>query len=400
MPVFSETLGRIKASPTVAITAEAQRLRAEGHDILSLSVGEPDFDTPRHIRDAAKAAIDRGETRYTPPDGLPELKRAVAAKFRRENGIDVGPEHVIVSTGGKQVLFNALLATLDPGDEVLIPAPYWVSYPDIALFAGARPVIIPTSASDGFKLRPEALAEAITPRTRWLILNSPGNPSGAGYSETELRALADVLLAHRHVWILADDIYEHLAYAPFRFATIAGVEPELASRTLTLNGVSKGYAMTGWRIGYGAAPEPLVRAMTKLQGQSTTSACTISQWAAVAALEGPQDHLVSFRNAFVRRRDLVVERLNAIPGIVCPRPEGAFYVYPDIAGVIGRRTPEGVEIRSDEDFVRALLAAKGVAVVHGAAFGLSPHFRISYAAADEVLGEACDRIADFCSTLR
>ncbi len=399
MLALSQALERIRPSPTVAITAEAHRLKAEGRDILSMSVGEPDFDTPAHIRDAAKAAIDRGETRYTPPDGLPELKRAVAAKFRRENGLDVGPEHVIVSTGGKQVLFNALLATLDPGDEVLIPAPCWVSYPDIALFAGARPVFLATPASDGFKLKPRALADAITPRTRWLILNSPGNPSGAGYSAGELRALADVLLDHPQVWVLTDDIYEHIAYPPFRFATIAGIEPRLGPRTLTLNGVSKGYAMTGWRIGYGAAPEPLVRAMTRLQSQSTTSACTISQWAAVAALEGPQDHLAVFRTAFERRRDRVVARLNAIPGLDCPRPEGAFYVYPSIAGLIGRRSPDGVEIRTDEDFARALLAATGVAVVHGAAFGLSPHFRISYAAADEVLAEACERIAGFCASL-
>lgn len=400
MPALSRALERIRPSATVAITAEAHRLRAEGRDILSMSVGEPDFDTPEHIRNAAKAAIDRGETRYTPPDGLPELKRAVAAKFRRENGLDVGPEQVIVSTGGKQVLFNALLATLDPGDEVLIPAPYWVSYPDIARFAGAQPVFLATRAGEGFKLKPETLARAITPRTRWLILNSPGNPSGAGYSAADLGALADVLLEHPQVWVLTDDIYEHIAYAPFRFATIAAVEPKLATRTLTLNGVSKGYAMTGWRIGYGAGPEPLVRAMTKLQSQSTTSACTISQWAAVAALEGPQDHLAAFRDAFERRRDLVVERLNAIPGIDCPRPEGAFYVYPSIAGLIGRHTPAGAEIRTDEDFVRALLATTGVAVVHGAAFGLSPHFRISYAAADEVLADACGRIAEFCAMLR
>jgi aspartate aminotransferase len=393
----SSALRRIRPSPTVAITAEARRLRAEGRDIISLSAGEPDFDTPAHVREAAKAAIDRGETRYTSPEGLPELRQAVAAKFRRENGLDVAPDQVIVSTGGKQVLFNALLSTLDAGDEVLIPVPYWVSYPDIVRLAGARPVLLPTTAARGFRLDPADLAAAITERTRWLVLNSPGNPSGAGYSAADLRALADVLLDHPQVWILADDIYEHIAYPPFRFATMAGVEPRLAERTLTLNGVSKGYAMTGWRIGYGAGPLPLIRAMTTLQGQSTTSACTISQWAALAALEGPQDHLATFRDAFARRRDLVVAALDSIDGVTCPRPEGAFYVFPSIAGLIGRRSRGGAAIASDADFARALLAETGVAVVPGEAFGLSPHFRISYATSDAVLREACARIADFCA---
>ena len=400
MLTLSQALERIRPSPTVAITAEARRLAAEGRDIIALSAGEPDFDTPDHVKAAAHAAIDRGETKYTSPEGLPELRRAVADKFRRENGLDVAPSQVVVSTGGKQVLFNALIATLNPGDEVIVPAPYWVSYPDIVALAGARPVIVPTTAEAGFKLAPDALAAAIGPRTRWLILNSPGNPSGAGYAAAELAALADVLLAHPDVWVLSDDIYEHIAYPPYRFATIAAVEPRLAGRTLVLNGVSKGYAMTGWRIGFGAGPEPLVRAMVKLQSQSTTSACTISQWAAVAALEGPQAHIAERGAAFRRRRDMVVARLNAIEGIACPVPEGAFYVYPSVAGLLGRRTPDGERIATDTDFVRALLAATGVAVVPGEAFGLAPHFRISYAASDATLAEACDRIAGFCARLQ
>jgi aspartate aminotransferase len=399
MLTLSEALERIRPSPTVAITAQARRLAAEGGDIIALSAGEPDFDTPDHVKAAAKAAIDRGETKYTSPEGLPELRRAVADKFRRENGLDVAPSQVVISTGGKQVLFNALVATLNPGDEVIVPAPYWVSYPDIVTLTGARPVILPTTAAAGFKLDPGALAEAIGPRTRWLILNSPGNPSGAGYSAAELAALAEVLRAHPQVWVLSDDIYEHIAYPPYSFATIAAVEPRLAERTLVVNGVSKGYAMTGWRIGFGAGPEPLVRAMVKLQSQSTTSACTISQWAAIAALDGPQDHIAEYGAAFRRRRDMVVARLNAIDGIDCPTPEGAFYVYPSVAGLLGRRTPEGEPVSTDTDFVRAILAATGVAVVPGEAFGLAPHFRISYAASDSMLAEACDRIAGFCASL-
>jgi aspartate aminotransferase len=399
MLTLSAALRRIRPSPTVAISAEAARLKAEGRDVISLSAGEPDFDTPAHVRAAAKAAIDRGATRYAPPAGLPELRRAAAAKFRRENGLAVEPPQVMVSSGGKQVLFNALLATLNPGDEAVIPAPYWVSYPDIVALAGARAVVVPTAPEDGFKLAPAALDAAITPATRWLILNSPGNPSGAGYGEADLRGLADVLLRHPAVWILTDDIYEHIAYPPFRFATLAAVEPRLADRTLTVNGVSKAHAMTGWRIGYGAGPEALIRAMTTLQTQSTTTACTISQWAAVAALDGPQDHVAAFRDAFRRRRDLVVARLDAIDGVACPTPEGAFYVYPSIAGLIGRRSRAGARIDGDEAFARALLAETGVAVVPGAAFGLSPHFRISYAEADATLEEACGRIAAFCAGL-
>jgi aspartate aminotransferase len=400
MPFLSESLGRIKPSPTIAITALARELKSSGRDIISLSAGEPDFDTPEHIRSAAKAAIDRGETRYTAPDGIPELKAAICDKFRRENALDYGPDQVLVSNGGKQVIFNALVATLDPGNEVIVPAPYWVSYPDMVLLAGGVPVIVATSIGNGFKLAPEALADAITPRTKWLILNSPGNPSGAGYSAAEMRALTDVLRAHDHVRVMADDIYEHIAYPPFRFCTPAEIAPDLLDRTLVVNGVSKSYAMTGWRIGYGAGPRDLIRAMTTVQSQSTSNACSISQWAALAALTGPQDYIAESLAAFRRRRDLVVEALNAVDGIHCPLPEGAFYVYPSIAGLIGRRTPDGVTIENDEVFTRELLAREGVAVVFGAAFGLSPNFRISYATSDEALTEACRRIRRFCETLQ
>jgi aspartate aminotransferase len=400
MPHLSASLGRIKPSPTIAITAQARELKASGRDIVSLSAGEPDFDTPAHIRAAAKAAIDRGETRYTAPDGIPELKRAIANKFRRENGLDYSPAEIMVSTGGKQVLFNALMATLDPGDEVIVPAPYWVSYPDMVLLAGGTPVVVPAGPERGFRLAPEDLAAAITPRAKWLILNSPSNPSGAGYGRDDLASLMDVVRAHRRLWVMSDDIYEHIAYPPFRFCTPAEVAPDLRDRVLTVNGVSKAYAMTGWRIGYAGGPEALIRAMTTIQSQSTSNACSVSQWAAVAALDGPQDYIAESTAAFRRRRDLVVAALNAIPGIVCPEPEGAFYVYPSIAGLLGRRTPSGATIATDEDFARELLAVEGVAVVFGAAFGLSPHFRISYAAADIELAEACARIGRFVATLR
>jgi aspartate aminotransferase len=400
MPLLSSALGRIKPSPTVAITSKARELKAAGRDIISLSAGEPDFDTPGNIRAAAKAAIDRGETRYTAPEGIPELRRAIVAKFARENGLDYTPDEVIVSTGGKQVLFNALMATLDPGDEVVIPAPYWVSYPDIVRLAGGTPVILPGAIGKGFKITPGALAGAITHRTKWLILNSPSNPSGAGYTREEMRALTDVLMINDHVWVLTDDIYEHITYAPFTFCTPAEVEPRLMGRTLTVNGVSKAYAMTGWRIGYGAGPQELIRGMIKLQGQSTTNACSISQWAAVEALTGPQDYIQASREAFRRRRDLVVAALGRIPGIDCPVPDGAFYVYPSVAGLMGRRTPQGERIETDEGFATALLKAEGVAVVFGAAFGSGPNFRISYAASDEVLTEACRRIERFARNLR
>lgn len=400
MPLLSAALGRIRPSPTVAITGRALDLRAGGRDIIALSAGEPDFATPEHIREAAKAAIDAGHTRYTAVDGMAALKRAVAAKFQRENGLSYSEAQISVGTGGKQVLFNALMATLDPGDEVVIPAPYWVSYPDIVRLADATPVVVPTSPQNGFRLRPEALEAAITPRTKWLILNSPSNPTGAALSQDDLAALAAVLERHPQVWVLADDIYEHLTYDGFVFATIARVAPALQDRTLIVNGVSKAYAMTGWRLGYGAGPVELIRAMARLQSQSTSNPSTISQWAALAALEGPQDFLPGFRATFQRRRDLVVAALNAIPGISCPVPQGAFYVYPDISGLMGRRSAGGRVIATDEDFVTALLEEAGVAVVFGAAFGLSPHFRISYAASDDMLREACNRIAGFCAGLR
>jgi aspartate aminotransferase len=399
MAFLSDALARIKPSPTIAITARARELKAEGRDIISLSAGEPDFETPGNIRTAAKAAIDRGETRYTSPEGIPELRRAIAAKFARENRLDYDPAQVIVSTGGKQVLFNALLATVNPGDEVVVPAPYWVSYPDMVALAGGIPVIVTGTLENAFKVTPEALDAAITPRTKWLIFNSPSNPTGAGYSRAELRGLTDVLLAHPHVWVMTDDMYEHIAFAPFTFSTPAEVEPRLIDRTLTVNGVSKAYAMTGWRIGYAAGPRSLIRAMTTIQSQSTSNPCSISQWAAVEALTGPQDYVAESARAFRRRRDLVVAGLNACPGLTCPEPEGAFYVYPSLAGLIGKRTTSGTRIDSDETFAAELLAAEGVAVVFGAAFGLSPNFRISYAAADEVLAEACSRIRRFCESL-
>ncbi len=399
MSFLSAALGRIKPSPTIAITARARELKAAGRDIISLSAGEPDFDTPENIRAAAKAAIDRGETRYTSPEGIPELRRAIAEKFRRENHLDYAADQVVVSTGGKQVLYNALVATLNPGDEVIIPAPYWVSYPDMVLLAGGVPVVVAGTLENGFKITPEALAAAITPRTKWLIFNSPSNPSGAGYSRAELKGLTDVLMAHPHVWVMSDDMYEHVAYPPFVFCTPAEVEPRLFHRTLTVNGVSKAYAMTGWRIGYAAGPKALIKAMVTIQSQSTSNACSISQWAAVEALTGPQDYVAWSRAAFLRRRDLVVGLLNACPGIDCPTPEGAFYVYPSIAGLIGKRTPDGVVIATDEDFATALLATEGVAVVFGAAFGFGPNFRVSYAAADDQLTEACARIHRFCAGL-
>ena len=400
MGFLSDNLARVQPSPTIAMTARAAELKAAGRDIISLSAGEPDFDTPAHIRDAAKAAIDAGHTRYTAVDGISPLKAAIAAKFARENGLDYSPAQVSVGTGGKQILFNALVATLNPGDEVIVPAPYWVSYPDIVRLGGGEPVIVPCPAEAGFRLTPAALEAAITPRTKWLILNSPGNPSGAAYAEADLAALAEVLLRHPQVWVLTDDIYEHLLFDGRRFATIAAVEPRLKDRTLTMNGVSKSYAMTGWRIGFGAGPELLIRAMAKLQSQSTSNPCSISQHAALAALTGPQDYVQESLAVFQRRRDLVVAALNACEGISCPEPEGAFYVYPSIAGLIGRTSAGGTVIIDDEAFANALLEETGVAVVFGAAFGLSPHFRISYATSDAELTEACARIRAFCAGCR
>ncbi|MFN3274460.1 MAG: pyridoxal phosphate-dependent aminotransferase [Paracoccus sp. (in: a-proteobacteria)] len=396
MAFLSDRLARIKPSPTIAMTMRAAELAAQGRDILALSAGEPDFDTPLNIRDAAKAAIDAGHTRYTAVDGTPSLKRAIAAKFARENGLEYTPAQITVGTGGKQILFNALMATLDAGDEVIVPAPYWVSYPDMVLLAGGTPVIVECGIEAGFRLTPQALEAAITPRTKWLMLNSPSNPSGAGYDRASMRALTDVLLRHPHVWVLSDDIYEHLVFDGFEFCTPAQVEPRLKDRVLTMNGVSKSYAMTGWRIGYGAAPEALIRAMAKLQSQSTSNPCSVSQYAAEAALTGPQDYIHDSRAVFQRRRDLVVAGLNACPGIDCPVPQGAFYVYPSIAGLIGRTTASGILIDSDEAFANALLDDEGVAVVFGAAFGLSPHFRVSYATSDERLTEAVARIRRFC----
>ncbi len=400
MSFIADSLNRIQPSATIAATQKARALKAAGRDVIGLGAGEPDFDTPENIRRAAKAAIDRGETRYTDVDGTPALKQAICAKFKRENGLDYKPEQISVGTGGKQVLFNALVATLNPGDEVVIPAPYWVSYPDIVQFAGGKPVFADTAAADGFKLRPEALEAAITPRTKWFILNSPSNPSGAAYNADELKRLTDVLVRHPQVWVLTDDMYEHLTYDNFVFATPAQVEPKLYPRTLTMNGVSKAYCMTGWRIGYGGGPVELVKAMAKLQSQSTSNPCSISQAAAVEALGGPQDFIPKNNAAFKQRRDLVVKMLNAALGIRCPKPEGAFYVYPSCEGTIGKTTKGGRRIGNDLDFVDALLEEEGVAVVHGAAFGLSPHFRISYATSTEALTEACTRIQRFCAGMR
>ena len=400
MSFLAESLARIKPSPTIAVTQQARELKAQGRDVVSLGAGEPDFDTPDNIKAAAVAALERGETKYTAVDGTPALKAAIRDKFKRENGLDYAPEQISVGTGGKQVLYNALMATLNAGDEVIIPAPYWVSYPDRVRLGGGEPVILPSAAERGFRLTPEVLEAAITPRTKWLILNSPGNPSGAAYRRDELEALAEVLLRHPQVWTLSDDIYEHIVYDGFRFTTLAQVAPELYQRTLTLNGVSKAYAMTGWRIGYGGAPVALVKAMAKLQSQSTSNPSSVSQAAAVEALNGPQDFIAERAAIFESRRDLVVSMLNQAPGLSCPKPEGAFYVYPSCAGVIGKRTPEGKAIDNDLDFVSALLEVEGVAVVHGAAFGLEPHFRVSYAASTADLEEACRRrIQRFCAGL-
>jgi aspartate aminotransferase len=372
-------------------------MKAAGFDVIGLGAGEPDFDTPDNVKQAAIAAIERGETKYTAVDGIPELKRAIASKFERENGLTYKPAEITVGSGGKQVLYNALLATLNPGDEVIVPSPYWVSYPDIVLLAGATPVVVETKLEDGFKLSPKALAASITPRTKWFIFNSPSNPTGAAYTREEIKALTDVLLKHENVWILSDDIYEHLVFDGFAFSTPAQVEPKLKGRTLTMNGVSKAYSMTGWRIGYAGGPEPLIKAIATLQSQSTSNPCSISQWASVEALEGPQDFLKRWVASFQDRRDLVVSMLNQAKGISCPTPEGAFYVYPSCAGVIGRTSRDGKKIETDEDFATALLQEEGVAVVHGAAFGLSPFFRISYATGIEALEEACRRIQRFCA---
>ncbi len=396
----SSALARVKPSATLAVTARARELKREGRDVIGLGAGEPDFDTPQNVKQAAIDAITRGETKYTDVDGLPELKAAIVAKFARENGLTYETSQIHVAPGGKAVLYNALVATLSPGDEVIVPAPYWVSYPDMVLLAGGEPVTVVGHEADGFKLRPEALEAAITPRTRWLILNSPSNPTGAAYTGPELEALAAVVRRHPHVWVMTDDMYEHLIYGDFDYLTFAQVAPDLIDRTLTVNGVSKAYAMTGWRIGYAGGPRPLIDLMRKVAGQTTSNPSSISQWAAVEALNGPQDFIRERAQAFERRRDLVVSMLNQATGVRCPNPEGAFYVYPSIEGLIGKTAPDGMVIDGDDAFVSALLDAEGVAVVQGSAFGLSPYFRISYATSEDVLEEGCRRIQRFCASLR
>jgi len=399
MAFLAERLSRVKPSPTLAVTAKAIELKAAGRDVIGLGAGEPDFDTPDNIKEAAIAAIRKGQTKYTVVDGTMELKQAICAKFKRENGLEYKPNQVTVGTGGKQVLYNALMATLSRGDEVIIPAPYWVSYPDMVELAEGTPVIVQCSQNNGFKLRAEDLEAAITPRTKWIILNSPSNPTGAAYSRSELKALTDVLVRHPQVWVLVDDMYEHLVYDGFEFTTVAQIEPRLYERTLTLNGVSKAYCMTGWRIGYAAGPVELIKGIAAVQSQSTSNPCSISQAASVAALNGPQDFIPKHNAEFRRRRDMVVEMLNKAKGIHCLKPEGAFYVYPSCAGTIGRKTPQGKAIKTDEDFVTYLLESKGVAVVQGTAFGLAPYFRISYATSTEVLKDACTRIQQACEAL-
>jgi aspartate aminotransferase len=400
MAFLADSLARIKPSATIAVTNKARELKAAGRDVIGLGAGEPDFDTPDNIKEAAIRAIREGKTKYTAVDGIPELKAAVAAKFKRENGITYAADEISVGTGGKQVLYNALMATLNAGDEVVIPAPYWVSYPEMVALGGGTPVPVATTLADGFKVRPAALEEAITPKTKWVIFNSPSNPSGAAYTHAELKALAEVLMRHPHVWVMTDDMYEHLVYDGFKFATFVEVEPALHARTLTVNGVSKAYAMTGWRIGYAGGPKQLIKAMATIQSQSTSNPTTISQWAALEALNGPQDFIPKNAEIFRQRRDLVVSMLNQAKGLSCPRPEGAFYVFPSCEGTMGRTSAGGRKLVTDDDFVTALLEEEGVAVVQGSAFGMGPHFRISYATSNEALEEACSRIQRFCAALR
>jgi aspartate aminotransferase len=399
MAFLADVLSRVKPSATIAVTQKARELKAQGRDVIGLGAGEPDFDTPDNVKDAAIAAIRRGETKYPPVSGIAPLREAIAKKFKRENNLDYRPEQTIVGTGGKQILFNAFMATLNPGDEVIIPKPYWVSYPEMVAICGGTPTYAETSIDNGFKLTAAALEAAITPKTKWLVMNSPSNPSGAAYSESELKALAAVLMKHSHVWVLTDDMYEHLTYGDFVFRTIAEVEPGLYGRTLTMNGVSKAYAMTGWRIGYAAGPVELIKAMDMIQGQQTSGACTIAQWASVEALNGPQDFVAKNKAIFQARRDLVVSMLNQARGISCPSPEGAFYVYPSCAALIGKKTAAGKVIGDDQSFVSELLEQEGVAVVQGSAFGLGPNFRISYATSEELLEEACTRIQRFTASL-
>ncbi|MFY9287560.1 MAG: pyridoxal phosphate-dependent aminotransferase [Alphaproteobacteria bacterium] len=396
---FAKRLAKVKASPTLGITKLALELKASGKDVIGLAAGEPDFDTPDHIKEAAIASMKRGDTKYTAVDGTPALKQAICDKFKRENNLTYKPSQITVGTGGKQVIFNAIMATVSPGDEVIIPAPYWVSYPDMVNLAEGTPVFVETQDANGFKMKPQDLDRAITPKTKWLILNSPSNPTGSAYTKAELRALADVLLKHPHVWVLADDIYEHLVYDNFEFATIAQIEPKLFDRTLTMNGVSKAYNMTGWRIGFAGGPDALIKKMGEIQGHSTSNPSSISQAAALAALTGPQDFMKKQVETFKQRRDMVVDMLNQVPGLKCAKPEGAFYVYPNCAGLIGKKTPTGVVLNSDEDVAKYLLESEGVAVVQGAGFGLSPYFRISYATSTEALKEACTRIKRACEKL-
>ena len=400
MSLISAALGRISPSPTLAMTTRVLELKAQGVAVIGLAAGEPDFDTPDFVKEAAIQAIRDGKTKYTNVDGTPELKAAIAAKFARDNGLTFETSQISVNVGGKHTLFNALVSTVEAGDEVIVPAPYWVSYPDIVQYCGGTPVIVAAGAGQGYKILPEQLEAAITPATKWLILNSPSNPTGAAYSADELKALGEVLLRHPHVWVMADDMYEHITYGDFRFATIAQVVPELYERTLTVNGCSKAYSMTGWRIGFAGGPVPIIKAMSKLQSQSTSNPCSIAQAAAVAALNGPQDFLAERNAAFERRRDLVVSMLNQVDGIHCPRPDGAFYVYPDVSGLIGKATPKGKTIANDEALVDYLLDEARVAAVHGRAFGLEPAFRVSYATSEELLTEACERIQTACAALR
>jgi aspartate aminotransferase len=400
MSFLSAALERVKPSATIAVTDKARALKAAGRNVIGLGAGEPDFDTPANIKLAAIHAIEAGRTKYTDVGGIPELKDAIINKFARENGLTYKPSQVIVGTGGKQVLYNALMATINPGDEVIIPAPYWVSYPEMVALAGGEPVAIVCTAEHGFKLQPDDLERAITPKTKWIILNSPSNPTGAAYSRAALKAITDVLVKHRHVRVMTDDIYEHLVYDEFEFTTPAQIEPKLYDRTLTVNGVSKAYCMTGWRIGYAGGPAELIKAMATIQSQSTSNPSSISQWASVEALNGPQDFIAENNKVFKERRDLVVSMLNQAKGIDCPRPDGAFYVYPSCAGTIGKTAPSGKVIMDDEGFVTELLEAEGVAVVQGSAFGLGPAFRISYATKTSDLEDACKRIQRFCGNLR
>ncbi len=399
MSFLADRLARIKPSPTIAVAAKAQELKAAGRDVIGLGQGEPDFDTPEHIKEAAREAMAKGHTKYTAVAGILELREAIAAKFKRDNNLDYTSDQITVGCGSKQTIYNALMASLNPGDEVIIVAPYWVSYPDITLLGEGTPVVVETKGQHGFKLQPEELEEAITPKTKWLMLNSPSNPTGSAYTGAELKALSEVLLRHSHVWVMVDDIYEKIVYDGFAFRTLAEVEPALAERTMTLNGVSKAYCMTGWRVGYAAGPVELIKAMNKIQSQATTMTSSISQWAAVAALNGPEDFIAEHNRAFRERRDLVVAMLNQAPGLSCPTPVGAFYVYPSCSGALGKRTPDGTTIGTDEDFITYLLDAEGVAVVHGAAFGLSPYFRVSYATSIEALEDACTRIQRACGAL-